>query len=44
MSGLAEISKTGNLGKENVALRTNGGVAESNSLRLIVPLIRIISI
>lgn len=43
MSGLAEISKTGNLGKEKVALLTKGGVAESKSLRLIVPLIRIIS-
>jgi hypothetical protein len=44
IKGLAEISKCGNVGNEIVALRQNGGVADSKSLTLIVPVIFIMSI
>ena len=42
--GLAEISKCGSVGNEMVAFRQNGGVADSKSLTLIVPVILIMSI
>jgi hypothetical protein len=41
--GLAEMSKCGSVGKEIVAFRQKGGVAESKSLTLIVPVILIMS-
>jgi len=41
--GFADMSKYGSLGNEIVALRTKGGVADSNSLTLIVPVILIMS-
>ena len=40
---LAEISKYGNLVNEKVALRTKGGVADKRRRRLMVPLIRTMS-
>jgi len=43
IKGLAEMSKCGSVGNEIVAFRQNGGVADSKSLTLIVPVILIIS-
>jgi len=44
INGLAEMSKCGSVGNDIVAFRQKGGVAESKSLTLIVPVILIMSI